>query len=328
MKRLATRKSPRPNEPVRAKRNQNRVHFDCSGCGAHTDAFKETERGEKQLCRVCFGKGKDRRPRELNDLDGKAWAAYSKSVEKFPDIRSDKQRVHGASYPLSFAKQHIEMYSKKGDLVIDPFVGVGTTADACSRLGRRCVGTDINREFIKLAKDDLKGSKSIKLVCDDALRLGKYVDDGSADLLLTSPPYSNLLKTVKGSFAFKWKEHSTIGTKRNPPKYSDASNDLGNLEYSDYVTQITEVMKVSAKALKKGAYSIWVVKDYRDLKRKVPYVNLHGDTIKCAEAAGFTLWDIRIFDQTQFRPLVCLGFPSRNYYLNIGHSYILVFRNG
>jgi hypothetical protein len=68
------------------------------------------------------------------------------------------------------------------------------------------------------------------------------------------------------------------------------------------------------------------VKDYRDLKSGVPYVNFHSDVIRAAETAGFTLWDIRIYDQTRYRPLVVLGYPSRNYYLNIGHSYVLIFK--
>ncbi len=220
------------------------------------------------------------------------------------------------------------MYTKAGDLVIDPFVGVGTTADAAKQLQRRCVGIDINEEFVKLARQDFRASDNIEIVCDDALNLAKHVRPRTADMLLTSPPYSNLLNNVKGAFAYKWKEHSKLGSKRNPPTYSKSPEDLGNLDYDDYLKQIVTIMKLSGAALKERAYSVWVVKDFRNLKGKTPYVNFHGDIIRCAESAAFQLWDIRIFDQTQFRPLVCLGFPSRNYYLNIGHSYILVFRNG
>lgn len=289
---------------------QNRQQFECTKCGVSTDAFEGTDRASKQICRDCFGKKKDKRPRDLNDLEGKEWAAYSRSVERYPDTRSEKQRLHGAAYPISFAKTHIEMFTKAGDLVIDPFVGVGTTADAAHQLQRRCLGVEINQEFVKLATEDFRKSKSIKIVCDDALNLHKHVRPRTADMLLTSPPYSNLLNNVKGAFAYKWKEHSKIGSKRNPPTYSKSEHDLGNLGYDEYLRKIVEIMKLSAVALKERAYSVWVVKDFRDLKAKRPYVNFHGDIIQCAEQAGFQLWDIRIFDQTQFRPLVCLGFPK------------------
>jgi hypothetical protein len=78
--------------------------------------------------------------------------------------------------------------------------------------------------------------------------------------------------------------------------------------------------------VKPDHYAAWVVKDFRDLKGSIPYVNFHGDVIRIATEAGWTPWDIRIFDQTKFRPLVILGIPSRNFYLNIGHSYILIFK--
>ena len=77
---------------------------------------------------------------------------------------------------------------------------------------------------------------------------------------------------------------------------------------------------------KDNCYTVWVVKDFRDLKNKKPLVNFHSDLIDIATEAGWTLRDIRIHDQTKYRPLVILGIPSRNFYLNIGHSYILVFK--
>jgi hypothetical protein len=80
------------------------------------------------------------------------------------------------------------------------------------------------------------------------------------------------------------------------------------------------------EALRPASYAAWVVKDYRDLKAGVPYVNFHGDIIRVSEEAGFQLWDIRVYDQTKFRPLVVLGYPSRNYYMNIGHSYIVILK--
>jgi hypothetical protein len=114
---------------------------------------------------------------------------------------------------------------------------------------------------------------------------------------------------------------------QNPLPYSSDKQDIGNLDYDEFLDAITAVMLESTVVLKSRAYSVWVVKDFRNIKKGIPYVNLHGDVITCAESAGLQLWDIRIFDQTKFRPLVCLGFPSDNYYLNIGHSYILIFRN-
>src|SRR5207248_1924863 len=67
---------------MRGKATNRRLErFNCTRCGEITDGFIATERYEATLCRRCFGKRKDMRPRELNDLSGKEWAAYSKSIE-------------------------------------------------------------------------------------------------------------------------------------------------------------------------------------------------------------------------------------------------------
>lgn len=303
---------------------KKRVVIECTKCGQSTDAASGTQRLRQRLCRACFGKGQDRRPRELNELSGAQWARYSKSVEYYPDTRTDKQRLHGACFPKSLALQHIEIFTKQGDVVLDPFVGVGTTLEAAQELGRRGVGIELNPKFVKLARKGL--GKSQQVICGDARQMLKHVGRESANLILTSPPYANLLKSVRGDFAFKWREHSAINPISNPRPYSEKKEDLGNMGYPEFITAIGDVLKGCREALVDGGYAVWVVKDFRNIKKGVPYVNFHGDVISAAISTGLTLWDVRIYDQTKFRPLVCLGFPSKNFYLNLGHSYILTFR--
>jgi DNA modification methylase len=294
------------------------------------DAFPGTERLARKLCRACFGKGVDRRPRELNDLTGKEWALASRSVEEYPDTRSEKQREHGACFPASLARQQIEIYTRRGGLVLDPFVGVGTTLDVCAELGRRGIGIELNSKFANRARADLarRGAAGTqRVIIDDARHLRRHVADESVDLVLTSPPYGALLKGVKGAFAYKWKEHSTIASVPNPRPYSARPEDLGNLEYGDFLDALSTCLESTRAVMRGGAYAVWILKDFRALKEGVPYVNLHGHFIERAERAGLTLWDLRIYNQTRHRPLVCLGYPSRQFYLNIGHSYLVVLRN-
>ncbi len=314
---------------ARAGARQRRVRYPCSRCGEPTEAFPATARLERGVCRACFGKGQDRRPRELNDLTGKEWALASRSVEEYPDTRSEKQREHGACFPASLARQQIEIYTRRGDLVLDPFVGVGTTLDVCAELGRRGVGIELNAAFADRARADLErlgAAVEQRVVTDDARNLCRHVAAESVDFLLTSPPYGALLKGVKGSFAYKWREHSAIAPVANPRPYSARPEDLGNLEYGEFLDALSTCLEASRAVLRAGAYAVWVVKEFRALKAGVPYVNLHGHFIERAERAGFTLWDLRIYNQTRHRPLVCLGYPSRRFYLNIGHSYLVVLR--
>jgi DNA modification methylase len=228
---------------------------------------------------------------------------------------------------MSLACQQIEIYTKMGQLVLDPFVGVGTTVDAALKLGRRAIGVDINDDFIQIAKADIPSdSEDVRLITDDAHNLSNHLGAETVDFILTSPPYSNLLNNVKGKFAYKWREHSKLDPIGNPHPYSSDDRDLGNMPYSEFLHGLRGILDQCHIVLRGGAYCVWIVKDFRDLKGGRPYVNLHGDVISLAEQAKFTLWDVRIYDQTKFRPLVCLGYPSSSFYVNIGHSYMLVFR--
>jgi DNA modification methylase len=305
---------------------RGRDKYACGRCGEPTDAFIGTDRRVTGVCRKCYGKRVDTRPRELNDLSGKEWAQFSKSVQEYPDTRTKKQRLHGAAFPMSLAKQQISIYTSKGQIVLDPFVGVGTTLDACAALGRRGIGVELNEAYVSLAAADLEDFPEQTLISGDSLHLDRYLEPESVDMVITSPPYGNLLKQVKGAFAYKWQEHSRITPITNPLPYSDDPRDLGNMPYPEYLSAITTAMMHTFNAMKPGAYAVWVVKDFRAVKEKIPFVPFHMHISDCAVQVGFKLWDIQIYDQTRFRPLVCLGYPSKNYYLNIGHSYILVFR--
>ncbi|MBR5157303.1 MAG: site-specific DNA-methyltransferase [Clostridia bacterium] len=306
---------------------QQKMKFICSKCGEETDASITTERYKKALCRNCFGKRKDNRTNQLNDLTGAEWARHSKSIETYSDTRTQNQKEHGACFPKSLAIHQIEIYTKFGDVVLDPFMGVGTTMLATHELGRRSLGIELNPKFAKMCRDEIANKGLCATIYeDDANNMCKYIANESVDFILTSPPYANLLKTIKGNFAYKWREHSVIDPIKNPAPYSSNERDIGNMEYDDGIQSLANIMRKCYAVQKPNTYAVWIVKDFRDLKRKIPYINFHGDVIRCAEDAGYTLWDIRIYDQTNFRPLVCLGYPSRNYYLNISHSYMLVFK--
>ena len=309
---------------------ERRHRYICRKCGNRTSGFTGTVRVSSKLCRKCFGKRKDRRHRELNDLTGAEWAKLSLSVQQYPDVRSKKQRLHGACFPISLVKQFVSKYTKKGDNVFDPFAGVGTTHDACIELARNCIGIDINARFTKLARSSFpkRTKRKYKIYTRDATHMAKIIARESIDFIITSPPYASLLKNVKDAFAYKWKEHSKIASKNNPKPYTNLQADLGNMDVNVFFKSLAKIMLELSRVLKRDKYMVWVVKDYRDTKAGKPYINFHGDIIKCAEDSGFTLWDIVIYDQTKFRPLVCLGYPSKKYYHNIGHSYIIIFRKG
>jgi DNA modification methylase len=56
---------------------------------------------------------------------------------------------------LKLTERILEVFTKEGDLVFDPFSGVETTAAACKRLGRNFIGTELNPEYIEVANQRL-----------------------------------------------------------------------------------------------------------------------------------------------------------------------------
>ena len=273
---------------------------------------------------------------DLNNLSGSEWTLHGKSVQTFNSPITEKRKKHGAAYPLSLAKHFIEIYSKEGDTVLDPFAGVGTTLDAANILKRNSLGVELNPDFIKLfnrgidIKDGIQNYNYQRAVFQgSALQIGKYLPDNSVDFVLTSPPYSNLLNKIRDNFADKdYKNNPYKNQSRKLAKpYSIFEEDLGNLSYTEYLIEMKKLFQSLLNIAKNGAYNVWVVRDYRDLDNNLPYINLHGDLTKIATDAGWVLWDLIIWDQSSQRKLVRLGGNKyRRYYFNIGHSIILVFR--
>jgi len=68
-----------------------------------------------------------------------------------------KEHFHPASFPLVLAKDHIESWSKYGDLVIDPFMGSGTTGIACVNAGRNFIGIEIDKDYFNIAQTRING---------------------------------------------------------------------------------------------------------------------------------------------------------------------------
>lgn len=82
------------------------------------------------------------------------------SPEKVTDIwclpTSTGKNGHGAEFPLALAGRCIALTSREGDLVLDPFIGGGTTAIAATVMGRRSLGFDISEKYIDIASQRLE----------------------------------------------------------------------------------------------------------------------------------------------------------------------------
>lgn len=69
-------------------------------------------------------------------------------------------RNHSAAFPVDLPSWFIKLFTVEGDVVLDPFVGSGTTAVAAKQLGRQYIGIDVNEEYCRIAEERLKRTRS------------------------------------------------------------------------------------------------------------------------------------------------------------------------
>src|SRR5215813_1128015 len=115
-----------------------------------TSTTKRLAIGTKRTC-ACL-------PSHINCLTAKEWIKYQLGIWQFyyegRDIR-DKTR-HPATYPIALARKCIELFSHEGELVVDPFMGSGTTLVAARDVNRNALGFDINPDYIALSEGRLR----------------------------------------------------------------------------------------------------------------------------------------------------------------------------
>lgn len=95
--------------------------------------------------------------KEQSKMSTEEWKEYFAGHWNFGGARQDG---HIAMFPEELPKRLIKMFAFKGETVLDPFMGSGTTSLAARNLDRNSIGYEINAEFIELAKNKLNINQS------------------------------------------------------------------------------------------------------------------------------------------------------------------------
>lgn len=281
------------------------------------------------------------REKTFNGLTAKEWAQRSRSVwNDVSSVRAKKHLDHGATYPEKLCDRIIEMYSHEGDIVLDPFLGTGTTVASAVKNLRNAIGIELTDRFFDVAEIELEerfpktqatlSSNGIAydytLIKGDCVDVLKKLPGNSVQLTVTSPPYADLIHRVVDDRNLRHKKSVfVIDNNATTNLYSEDENDLGNMPLGTYIERVELVMAELYRITKNGGYNVWVVKDFRDTRNKIPYIDLHSKITNAGEKFGFKSHDLIIWDQNEQRRLVLLGYPSV-FYVNQNHSYMVVLR--
>ncbi len=249
-------------------------------------------------------------------MDGKTWTRYSISIWDVKKDSDESRLHHPALFPKQLVTRLLEIYTKPGDIVLDPFMGTGSTLVAAKELGRQGVGLEISPQYIDIAQKRISAlapnhDKS-QIFCEDARALSKVISNNSIDLVVTSPPY--------------WNVHQQRRTAdgKTPRPYTTSPNDMGNISaYSEFLKALGAVAKQLLVVLKPGRWCVLIV---MDLRKKNKFYPFHIDCVDHWTTEGFQLEDIIIWDRRkEYHNLRPLGYPT-TFRVNKIHEYILIFR--
>ena len=209
---------------------------------------------------------------KLNDLTAKEWIQETVSVWRqkglgagHPDAQIE--RLHPAPFSFTDVSRLIRFFTKSGQTVLDPFVGIGSTLKAACLEGRSGIGIELSDVFADLARDRLKREIANSLfeqreqtvIAGDAREVLPTLAPDSVDFVVTSPPYWNILHKADHKVR---QERVAQGLST---RYSDDdSRDLGNTaDYEVFLKELVGVFAECRRVLRPEKYLATIVGDFR-----------------------------------------------------------------
>lgn len=260
-------------------------------------------------------------PRRANDLTGREWLRLSISVIGGTGLSSEERKVeHPAKFPTALAERLIQMFTCVGATVLDPFAGVGSTLLAAQALGRHAVGIELSPDFAETARARCAAAADAQqraigrtvVHTGDVRRLREFVTQESIDLVVTSPPYWDILQQRRTA-------------DRKPIRnYGTNNGDLGApMPYHEFLQELQSVFRGTYETLRPGGYCCAVVKDLRKGKQFYP---LHSDLAGALQQLGFIYDDLMVWDRRDaYNCLRPAGYPSV-FRINNVHEFVLILR--
>jgi DNA modification methylase len=156
-------------------------------------------------------------------------------VKRIIDLSADELRAERPSlvtddvhFPQALARIVIETHTARGDVVLDPFAGYGTTLVVSERLGRQPIGIELLPDRVELMRQRVGPNTTV--IQGDARQLERF-EVGAIDLCFTSPPYMSAID--------------------HPPNPLTAYSTMDG-DYETYLAELEEVFLAVGHCLRPG----------------------------------------------------------------------------
>jgi DNA modification methylase len=267
-------------------------------------------------------------PTHINCLTAREWLRNQLGVWQFTFERRDirDKSVHPATFPIALAKKVISLFTHEGELVLDPFVGSGTTLVAAADLDRNAVGFDLQPHYIDLCDSRVGLSRGLFTRCrqyavhDDARNAASYLQPDSVSLIWTSPPYANLLNRQRKNKSRRYRNNEQLG---RVEQYSQDPRDLGTLDIERYTTEMGGIFADLLTLLRPRGHCVVNVPDmWWENKR----ITIHVALIEELRRRGYELRNVIIWDRTNIvNQIGIFGWPSNYITMGVTFEYLLDF---
>jgi DNA modification methylase len=199
----------------------------------------------------------------LNDLTGKEWLFWTRSVISKvypPNLQHKLRSAHGGQKPPELCRDLIKIFTKKGQRVLDPFMGVGGVLLGAALSNRSATGIEMNGKWIEIYKQvcEREGLKQMEVIEGDAKNKLSRCKKSGFDLILTDVPYWKMDRAPRSTG--KYKKHGEQSRQAKLSKLS-AFNRITYGSKDEWLKQMSIVFKKASACLKEKGYLLSFIGD-------------------------------------------------------------------
>jgi DNA modification methylase len=252
---------------------------------------------------------------KLNELTGAEWKFSTKSVINKPypvNLQHKLRSQHGGQKPPQLCADLISTFTKTGQIVLDPFGGVGGTLLGASLVGRRATGIELDQRWIDIYKQvcELESLSEQEFLNGDSKVVLTALEKESFDFLLTDVPYWNIDKIKQ--------------TRAKTAKASKLSefNEEHSQTKEEWLDEMAEIISKCHPLLKANAYAAVFI---GDMYRGSQYHILHAELAQKIEASQLFTLKANLVWYDVSKMLHVYGYPAA-FVPSMIHQNILIFR--